>query len=166
MHVGDSIYGVIDKMTATARRLVRKGWTFRFARAEREKETATNLFRLVDGVAKDATFDGEILVAESPRHRIAGAALLTGWTEGDRVYCMIRVLAVAPDKRGRGVGTALLWAARRAAHRADMIFGGCSSAGEGFYRAVGCEIRAYDAGNGMISANPLYDRWFVLPRED
>ena len=166
MDGGDNVYGMTDRMTTAARRLARKNWVFRFARTEQEKSMAADLFRLVDGITEGAVFDGEILIAETPHHRIAGAVLLNSWAKTNRIYCMIRVLAVAPDRRGEGVGTALLWAARRATHKADMVFGGCSPAGERFYRAVGCEIRTSDAGNGLISANPLYDRWFILPRED
>lgn len=111
-------------MTKKARKLTRKGWTFRFARTEKDKNKAVELFRTVDGIAGNAVFDGDILVAESPHHSIAGAT--------------------------------------HAAARGIEVFGGCSAANEGFYRAAGCEIRT-DLGNGMVSSNPLYNRWFVLP---
>lgn len=151
-----------DKMTKKARKLTRKGWTFRFARTEKDKNKAVELFRTVDGIAGNAVFDGDILVAESPHHSIAGAALLGSWEDANGLrHCLVRVLAVAPDKQGKGVGTALLWATHAAA-RGIEVFGGCSAANEGFYRAAGCEIRT-DLRNGMVSSNPLYNRWFVLP---
>lgn len=151
-----------DKMTKKARKLARKGWTFRFAKTKQEKGKAAELFRMVDGVTNDAMFDGDILVAESPHHSIAGAALLGAWEDANGLkHCLVRVLAVAPDKQGKGVGMALLWATHAAA-RGIEVFGGCSAANEGFYRAAGCEIRT-DLGNGLVSLNPLYDRWFVLP---
>ena len=43
--------------------------------------------------------DGDILVAESPHHSIAGAALLGAWEDANGLrHCLVRVLAVAPDK--------------------------------------------------------------------
>ena len=159
---GDNLDDMPDKMTKKARKLTRKGWTFRFAKTKQEKGKAAELFRMVDGVTNDAMFDGDILVAESPHHSIAGAALLGAWEDANGLrHCLVRVLAVAPDKQGKGVGTALLWATHAAA-RGIEVFGGCSAANEGFYRAAGCEIRT-DLGNGMVSSNPLYNRWFVLP---
>lgn len=65
-----------DKMTKEARKLTRKGWTFRFAKTKQEKGKAAELFRMVDGVTNDAMFDGDILVAESPHHSIAGRRFL------------------------------------------------------------------------------------------
>lgn len=160
-----NVGGMTDRLTGYARRLARKGWAFRFARTDQEKAEAVNLFLLVDGIAEDSTFDGDILVAESPHHRITGAILLVAWEERDGGrHCLVRTLAVAPGKRGRGIGTALLWAAREAACGAE-VFGGCSPANEGFYRATGCEIRMSDSENGLVSCNSLYDRWFVLPRK-
>lgn len=123
-----------DKMTKKARKLTRKGWTFRFARTEKDKNKAVELFRTVDGIAGNAVFDGDILVAESPHHSIAGAALLGSWEDANGLrHCLVRVLAVAPDKQGKGVGTALLWATHAAA-RGIEVFGGCSAANEGLPR--------------------------------
>lgn len=53
-------------MTKKARKLTRKGWTFRFARTEKDKNKAVELFRTVDGIAGNAVFDGDILLTSSP----------------------------------------------------------------------------------------------------
>ena len=55
-----------DKMTKKAPILTRKGWTFRFARTEKDNNKAVELFRTVDGIAGNAVFDGDILLTSSP----------------------------------------------------------------------------------------------------
>lgn len=157
-----------DHAGACARRLARKGFSLGFAYGSERNAARMLAVRILGVSGQYLDPPVECLVCTAPSHALAGGLFLQAQVGTGRTSVMIRALAVAERWRGRGVGSALLWAAGRAARSGAVLYGGCSESNQGFYLAngfivlpSGCPLVLPGREEALIADSVTYDRWFV-----